>query len=77
VGALRVDLVLTPTGTNTADAAQIIGSDLNPADGVLITWSAVGGLSAHLQAVATMPDGSQQMSERPISAAARSAGPRA
>lgn len=62
-GATRVDFTLTPTGTGTADLATTIGSDLNPADGASIAWAVTGGALGHLQAVATMPDGSQQTSE--------------
>jgi hypothetical protein len=62
-GATRVDFTLTPTGTGTADLAQTIGSDVNPADGASIAWGVTGGALGHLQAVATMPDGSTQTSE--------------
>lgn len=53
VGATRVDFTLTPTGTNMT--GEVIGSDLTPADGTVITWTVTGGFTAHLQALATMP----------------------
>jgi hypothetical protein len=61
VGATRVDFTLAPTGTGTTP--QTIGTDLNPADGSLITWNVTSGITAHLQGVATMPDGSTVTSE--------------
>lgn len=61
-GALYVDFRLTPTGTQTSSAATIIGTDVNPADGTLITWLVPQGAVGHLEAVAVMPDGSEQHS---------------
>ncbi len=55
VGATRIDFTLAPTGTGSV--AQVIGSDLSPADGAIITWSVPGGITAHVQANATMPGG--------------------
>jgi LysM repeat protein len=58
-GADRIDLKLTPTG----GSAQTIGSDLNAADGMTVTWNVPAGVTGYLQAMATMPDGSIQSSE--------------
>lgn len=57
--AVRVDFYLTPTGTGTADAAQVIATDTNPADTQPARWDVPGGLWAHLHAEATLPDGSK------------------
>lgn len=59
VGATRVEFRLAPTGTGTGPG-QLIGQDLNPSDGTLITWAVPNGLSAHVEATAFMPDGSTQ-----------------
>ncbi len=56
--ALRVDFVLTPTGSGTGSAADVIVSDNNPGDGASVQWTVPGGLSGHLQAEAIMPAGS-------------------
>lgn len=62
VGATRVDFTLTPADGNT-DNAQVIGTDLNPADGSAITWNVPAGLLGRIQAHATMPDNSVVSSE--------------
>jgi LysM repeat protein len=59
VGATRIEFRLAATGTGTGPG-QLIGQDLNPSDGALITWAVPGGLSAHVEATAFMPDGSTQ-----------------
>ena len=60
-GAVRVDFTLAPTGTGMTP--QTIGSDLTPADGASFVWTVPGGMTAHLQAVATMPNGQTLSSE--------------
>jgi len=50
-GAARVDFTSTPTGTNIADAMQVIATDTNVSDGAAIQWQVSGGLG-HLQAIA-------------------------
>jgi hypothetical protein len=41
--------VLTPTGTDVADYAKLLGEDRTPADGFTLTWHYPSdGLSAHL-----------------------------
>lgn len=59
-GATRVDFTLAPGGTGTP---QTIGSDLNPADGTLITWAIPSGANGTITGLATMPDGSTITSE--------------
>lgn len=54
VGADIVKFTLAPTGTGMTP--EEFASDLNPADGALVTWVATGS-SMHIQAVATMPGG--------------------
>lgn len=56
IGAVRIDFTLTPTGTGMLP--QNIGADLSPLDGATLTWGVPGGITAHVQANATMPDGS-------------------
>lgn len=58
-GATRIDFTLTPTGGE----AQTIGSDLNAADGAVITWNVPAGVLGTIHGRATMPDGSVQTSE--------------
>jgi LysM repeat protein len=59
--AARVDFTLAPTGTGSTP--QIIGVDLAPSDGAMITWGVPAGVLGHLQAVATMPDNSTVTSQ--------------
>ncbi len=61
IGADRVEFRLTPTGTGTGPG-QLIAQDLNPSDGALATWAVPGGISAHVEAIAYMPDNSTQSS---------------
>jgi LysM repeat protein len=64
VGALKVEFTFSPTGgTSGSSAAQLIGTDANPADGSAITWAVPSATAGYLQARATMPDGSTQTSE--------------
>jgi hypothetical protein len=55
-GATDVDFFLYPNGTSVQP--QLIGSDLNQADGTSITWLVQGGAIGNIQADATNPDGS-------------------
>lgn len=61
VGAMRVNFIMTPTGTEMT--GDVIGSDLAPFNGAAITWSPPAGVLAHLQAEASMPDGTIRASE--------------
>jgi hypothetical protein len=55
----RVRFVLTPTGTDVADYAKLLGEDRTPADGFTLTWHYPSdGLSAHLDIQAIGPGGS-------------------
>jgi hypothetical protein len=55
----RVRFVLTPTGTDVADYAKLLGEDRTPADGFTFTWHYPSdGLSAHLDIQAIGPGGS-------------------
>lgn len=58
LSAIRVDFVLTPTGTGTSGSGNVIASDNNPANGTSVTWTVPSGLSGHVQASALMPGGS-------------------
>ncbi len=60
VGATRIDFTYIPRGTGPS---QVVGSDLNPADGTLITWAVPVGTNGTLTGTATMPDGSTFNSE--------------
>ncbi len=54
----RVRFVLTPTGTDVADYAKLLGEDRTPADGFTLTWHYPSdGLSAHLDIQAIGPGG--------------------
>jgi hypothetical protein len=54
----RVRFVLTPTGTDVADYAKVLGEDRTPADGFTLTWHYPGDpLSAHLDIQAIGPGG--------------------
>jgi hypothetical protein len=56
--AQRVRFTLTPTGTEVADYAQLLGEDRTPADGFTLTWRYPSqGLSAHLDIQAIGPGG--------------------
>lgn len=55
--ATSIDFLLTPTGTGTADAEQVIATDYQPTDGQGATWQVPGGIWAHLHAEAHLPDG--------------------
>ena len=47
--AERVRFVLTPTGTDVADYAKLLGEDRTPQDGFTLVWRyPAEGLSAHL-----------------------------
>jgi hypothetical protein len=58
-GVTQVDFYLTPTGTGTADAATLIGSDTNMSDSVAISWTPVGAFGGHVTATVTLADGSR------------------
>jgi hypothetical protein len=54
----RVRFVLTPTGTDVAGHAKVLGEDRTPADGFTLVWHYPGdGLLAHLDIQAIGPDG--------------------
>jgi hypothetical protein len=54
----RVRFVLTPTGTDVADYAKLLGEDRTPADGFTLTWHYPSDpLSAHLDIHAIGPGG--------------------
>jgi hypothetical protein len=56
--AERVRFVLTPTGTDVADDAKLLGEDRNPQDGFTLVWRyPAEGLSAHLGIEAIGPGG--------------------
>jgi hypothetical protein len=56
--AQRVRFSLTPTGTEVADYAQLLGEDRTPADGFTLVWRYPSdGLSAHLGIQAIGPGG--------------------
>jgi hypothetical protein len=56
--AQRVRFTLTPTGTEVADYAEVLGEDRNPADGFTLVWRYPSqGLSAHLGIQAIGPGG--------------------
>jgi hypothetical protein len=56
--AQRVRFVLTPTGTDVADHAKLLGEDRTPADGFTLVWGyPAEGLSAHLGIQAIGPGG--------------------
>jgi hypothetical protein len=56
--AQRVRFTLTPTGTEVADYAQLLGEDRTPADGFTLVWRyPAEGLSAHLGIQAIGPGG--------------------
>jgi Immunoglobulin-like domain of bacterial spore germination len=56
--AQRVRFTLTPTGTEVADYAQLLGEDRTPADGFTLVWRYPSdGLSAHLGIQAIGPGG--------------------
>jgi hypothetical protein len=56
--AQRVRFVLTPTGTDVADYAKLLGEDRTPADGFTLVWRyPAEGLSAHLGIEAIGPGG--------------------
>lgn len=57
--AVKIEFVLTPTGTGTGDAAEVIATDNAPFDGVAATWDVPERIWAHLQAIAYLPDGSK------------------
>lgn len=61
-GALRVEFRLYPSGTD-AGPGQLIATDPSAADGAAAVWLVPQGILGHLQAAATMPDGSTQLSE--------------
>lgn len=61
VGASIVEFTLAPTGTGMTP--QVIGTDTTLANGAAITWAVPGGISAHVQANGSMPDGSVQQSQ--------------
>ncbi|MBI5961420.1 MAG: LysM peptidoglycan-binding domain-containing protein, partial [Chloroflexi bacterium] len=61
VGALQVEFTLSSTGTG--GTPQVIGVDLFPPDGAVLSWGVPRGMTAQLQAVATMPGGGIQRSE--------------
>jgi len=60
IGATRVEFTFAPTGTGMTP--EVIGTDLSPADGALITWAMPAG-SGHIQANAITPDGATQSSQ--------------
>ena len=54
----RVRFVLTPTGTDVADYAKLLGEDRTPQDGFSLVWRyPAEGLSAHLGIEAIGPGG--------------------
>jgi hypothetical protein len=54
----RVRFVLTPTGTDVADHAKLLGEDRTPQDGFSLVWRyPAEGLSAHLGIEAIGPGG--------------------
>ena len=54
----RVRFTLTPTGTEVADHAELLGEDRTPADGFTLVWRyPAEGLSAHLGIEAIGPGG--------------------
>jgi hypothetical protein len=56
--AERVRFVLTPTGTDVADDAKLLGEDRTPQDGFTLVWRyPAEGLSAHLGIEAIGPGG--------------------
>jgi hypothetical protein len=56
--AQRVRFTLTPTGTEVADYAEVLGEDRTPADGFSLVWRYPSdGLSAHLDIQAIGPGG--------------------
>jgi hypothetical protein len=56
--AQHVRFALTPTGTEVADLAQLLGEDRTPADGFSLVWRySDEPLSAHLSIQATGPGG--------------------
>ena len=56
--AQRVRFTLTPTGTEVADYARLLGEDRTPADGFTLVWRyPAEGLSAHLGIEAIGPGG--------------------
>jgi Immunoglobulin-like domain of bacterial spore germination len=56
--AERVRFVLTPTGTDVADYAKLLGEDRTPQDGFTLVWRyPAEGLSAHLGIEAIGPGG--------------------
>jgi hypothetical protein len=56
--AQRVRFVLTPTGTETAPYAKLLGEDRTPKDGFSLVWRYPSdGLSAHLDIGAIGPGG--------------------
>jgi hypothetical protein len=56
--AQRVRFTLTPTGTEVADNAEVLGEDRTPADGFTLLWRYPSqGLSAHLGIQAIGPGG--------------------
>jgi Immunoglobulin-like domain of bacterial spore germination len=59
--AQRVRFILTPTGTETAPYAKLLGSDHDPADGFTLRWRYPGGgVLAHLTVQATGPGGTTE-----------------
>ena len=59
--AQRVRFILTPTGTETARYAKLLGSDRDPADGFTLRWRYPGGgVLAHLTVQATGPGGTTE-----------------
>jgi immunoglobulin-like protein involved in spore germination len=57
----RVRFLLTPTGTETARYAKLLGEDRDPRDGFAMTWRYPDqGLSAHLTVQATGPGGTTE-----------------
>jgi hypothetical protein len=57
----RVRFTLTPTGTEVADLAQLLGEDHTPADGFSLVWRYPNEpLSAHLGIQATGPGGTTE-----------------
>lgn len=59
VGAERVEFRVAPTGTGTGPG-QLIAQDLTPIDGSAVTWIVPGAITAHIEAIAYMPDNSTQ-----------------
>jgi hypothetical protein len=59
--AQRVRFVLTPTGTETAPYAKLLGEDRTPDDGFSLVWRYPSdGLSAHLAVQAIGPSGTSE-----------------